>query len=118
MDGQDISSVMRGGVVPADWTKTIIVPVYKGKGRRGECGSYRGISLLSIPRKVHGKVIIERVQQLTEDKISEEQGGFRNGRGCVDQIFSSRMAVEKILAKGKKLYAAFMDLEKAYDRVD
>ncbi len=31
-----------GGVVPADWTKAIIVPVYKGKGRRGDCGSYRG----------------------------------------------------------------------------
>ncbi len=28
------------------------------------------------------------------------------------------MVVEKILAKGKKLYAACMDLEKAYDRVD
>ncbi len=34
----------------------------------------------------------------------------------MDQIFSFRMVVEKILAKGKKLYAAFMDLEKAYDR--
>ncbi len=28
------------------------------------------------------------------------------------------MVVEKVLAKGKKLYATFMDLEKAYDRVD
>ncbi len=26
--------------MPADWTKAIIVPVYKGKGRRGDCGSY------------------------------------------------------------------------------
>ncbi len=26
--------------------------------------------------------------------------------------------VEEYLGKGKKLYAAFMDLEKAYDRVD
>ncbi len=63
------------------------------------------------------EVIIERVHRLTEEKISEEQG-FRKGRGCVDQIFSFRMLVEKILAKGKKLYAAFMDLEKPYDRVD
>ncbi len=47
---------------PADWTKAIIVPVYKGKGRRGECGSIRSISLLSVPGKVYGKVIIERVQ--------------------------------------------------------
>ncbi len=35
----------------------------------------------------------------------------------MDQIFSFRM-VEKILEKMKKIYAAFMDLEKAYDRVD
>ncbi len=66
--------------MPADWTIAIIVPVYKGKGRRGECGSYRGINLLSIPGKVYGKVITERVQRLIEEKISEEQGGFR-GKG-------------------------------------
>ncbi len=66
-----------GREVPTDWTKVIIVPVYKGKGRREECGSYRGISLLSITRKVYEKVIIERVQRLTKEKISKEQGGFR-----------------------------------------
>ncbi len=65
---------------------------------------------MSIPGKVNGKVIIERMQQLTEETIGEEQGGFRKGRGCVDQIFCFRMVVEKMLAKGKKLYAAFMDL--------
>ncbi len=64
------------------------------------------------------EVIIESVQRLAQEKIGEEQGGFRGGRGCVDQIFCFRMVVEKILAKGKKLYAAFMDLEKAYDRVN
>ncbi len=53
----------------------------------------------------------------TEEKINEEQGGFRKGRRCVDQIFSFRMVVENILAKGKN-YAAFMDLEKANDRID
>ncbi len=52
-----ICQVAWEGGVPA-----IIIPVYKGKGRRGECGSYRGISLLSIPAKVYGKAIIERVQ--------------------------------------------------------
>ncbi len=44
---------------------------------------------MSIPGKVYGKVIIERVQRLTDEKISEEQGGFRKGRGCVDQMFPS-----------------------------
>ncbi len=53
-----------------------------------------------------------------EGKEREEKGRKRKGRGCVDQIFSFTMVVEKILEKRKKLYAAFMDLEKAYDRVD
>ncbi len=80
-------------------------------------GQERGVwELLSIPGKVYGKVIIERVQRLTEEKISEGQGGFRKGRRYVDQIFSFRMVVEKILAKGKKIYAAILDLEKAYDK--
>ncbi len=34
------------------------------------------------------------------------------------QIFSFRMVVGKNIRKRNKLYAAFMDLEKAYDRVD
>ncbi len=43
-----ICKVAWKGGVPADWTKAIIVLAYKGKGRRGVCWSYRGISLLSI----------------------------------------------------------------------
>ncbi len=86
----------------ANWTKAIIVPVYKGKGRRGDCGSYRDISLLSVPGKVYGKAITERVQRLTEEKIGEEQGEFRKGRGCVDQIFSLRMVVEKNIREKEK----------------
>ncbi len=47
--------------------------------------------------------------QITGSRVSEEQGGFRKGRGCVDQIFSLRMTVEKMLMKGKKVYEAFID---------
>lgn len=39
------------------------------------------------------------------------------GRGCVDQTFTVKLLAEKYIEK-KKLYAASMDLEKAYDRVD
>ncbi len=49
--------------------------------------------------------------EVTKGKVSEEQGGFRKGRGCVDQILSMKGLVEEYLGKDKKLYAAFMDLE-------
>ena len=32
-------------VVPNAWVKVISVGIYKGKGSKEECGSYRGISL-------------------------------------------------------------------------
>ena len=50
--------------------------------------------------------------------MEEEQSGFREGRGCADQIFTVRCLSEKYLEKHKDVYVAFMDLEKAYDRVD
>ena len=47
--------------------------------------------------------------------IAEVQGGFRRGRRCTDQIFIVRQICEKYLGKGKDVYFAFLDLEKAYD---
>ncbi len=92
--------------------------MFKGKGSRSECSSYRGISLLRVPGKVYGRILIERLMEVTEGKVNEEQGGFRKGRGCVDWIFTMKRLVEEYLGKDKKLYAAFMDLEKTCDSVD
>ncbi len=106
------------GEVPDDWKKPIIIPLYKGKGSRSECSSYRGISLLSVPGKVYGRILTERLTEVTEGKVSEEQRGLGKGRGCVDQIFAMKRLVEEYLGKDKKLYVAFMGLEKANDRVN
>ncbi len=98
------------GEVPDDWKKAIVVPLCKGKDSRSECSSYRGISLLSVPVKVYGRILTERLMEVTEGKVSEKQGGFRKGRGCIDQIFAMKRLVEEYLGKDKKLYAAYIDL--------
>ncbi len=62
----------------------------------------------------------------SEYEILNETDGSNRGKSkrrsgvfqCVDQIFAMKRLVEGYLGKGKKLYASFMDLEKAYDRVD
>src|SRR5678816_4733604 len=36
------------GIVPRDCRRAVIVPLYKGKGEKGNCMNYRGISLLSV----------------------------------------------------------------------
>ena len=49
--------------------------------------------------------------------IDDLQFGFVPGRGTADEIFVIRQLQEKYLAANKRLYMAFVDLEKAFDRV-
>ena len=58
------------------------------------------------------------MRTITEGKVLEEQGAFRRGRSCVDQLFTVRQLGEKIIEKNKRMLMVCMDLEKAYDRVD
>ena len=49
--------------------------------------------------------------------IDNIQIGFMRGKGTTDAIFIMRQVQEKHQANKKKLYYAFADLEKAFDRV-
>ena len=102
---------MSSGRVPSERKMGCIVPLYKGKGDPLECRNSRGISLLSVPGKVYGKILIKRVIENSEGQVGEEQCGFRKGRGCADQVFVLRQVCEKMKEKGKQVWIAFMDLE-------
>ena len=84
------------GVVPMDWRGACIVPLYKEKGDKCECSNSRGFNLLSVVGKLFGRVLIKRVRAGTECVIGEEQCGFRQGRGCMDQLFTVRQVCESI----------------------
>ena len=42
---------------------------------------------------------LSRVHRVTGGLIDDEQGSFREGRGCVDQIFTLRQIGEKARKK-------------------
>ena len=52
--------------VPENWRPECIAALYRGKKEKKERTSHRGISLLSIPEEVYGRVIIERVMASTK----------------------------------------------------
>ncbi len=64
------------------------MPLYKGKGNREECDNYRSINLLSVPGKIYGRILNERMMKITDKSAGDEQGGTRKGRRCIDQIFA------------------------------
>ena len=63
-------------------------------------------------------ILVDRVHRVTGGLIECEQGGFRAGRGCVDQIFALKQIGEKSREKKRRVYVGFIDLEKAYDMVN
>ena len=94
------------------------VVLYLDKGERTESSNFRGISLSREVGKIYAGILVHRVCKVTEGLIYDEQGGFRAERGCVNQIFTLKQIGEKVQEKKHRVYVDFMDLEKAYDRVN
>ena len=104
------------GKTPKDRQTGMIIPKYK-KGDREECSNYRGISLLNIPGKVHAKCLEKKCREIVESELKDGQCGFRPGRSTTEQIFTLRQIFKKFWEFAKDVFACFVDLEKAFDRV-
>ena len=110
-----INIVIRDHLVPDDWNRSFIISLYKGKGDAFDRGNFRGLKLLEVLQKV-----LERVLEVTirsQISIDEMQFGFMPGRGTTDAIFILRQLQEKYIGKHKDIFFAFVDLEKAFDRI-
>ena len=65
--------------------------------------------------KVLYRIVDRPIRQLVS--IDDSQFGFVPGRGTTDAIFVEKQLQEKYLAANKRLYMAFVDLEKSFDGV-
>ena len=101
--------------MPDEWRKSMLVPLYKGKGDIKKCENYWGIKLMSHTIKLWERIIEARIRK--EVTITEQQFGFIPGRSTTDAIFCLRMLLEKWTERQKAVHCVFINLEKAYDRV-
>ena len=108
------------GQFPHKWTQAIIVPLFK-KGDTNQPGNYRGISLLCIISKLFTAILNKRLYNWAEqnEKISEEQAGFRKNYSTIDHIYTLHSMIDNCLygRKRSKIYIAFIDFQKAFDTV-
>ena len=100
---------------PSQWSESITIPLYKGKGDALECSKYRGLRLLEHGMKINEKVLVNRLTPLIQ--IKNSQFGCTAGKSTTDAIFIMRSLQEKYLQKNKQLFHIFVDLEKAFDRI-
>ena len=109
------AAIICDGKVPSDWEQSFIVCLYKGKGDALERGIYSDLKLTEQVMKVLERIVDGLIRQLVS--IDDSQFGFVPGRGTSDAIFVVRQLQENYLAANKRLYMAFINLEKAFDRV-
>ena len=108
------------GISPLVWASSIIKPILKPGGNFIDPSCYRGISLKSCVTKLLCHIMNSRLCDYLESNqlLSEEQNGFRSGRGCADHIFSLHSIVQCRKTLGKDTYAVFIDFRKAFDSVN
>ena len=63
------------------------------------------------------RVFLRRLEAKAEELLAEEQAGFRPGLSTVQQIFNSRVIIEKHLQHQREVFHNFIDFKKAFDRV-
>ena len=80
-----------------------------------ERGNYCGLKLTEQVMKVLERIVDDLIRQVVS--IDDSKFDFVPGRGTIDAIFVVRQLPKKYLPANKRLYMAFVDLEKAFDRV-
>ena len=106
--------------IPTDWVLGIIRPIYKNKGCKGDPNNYRGITILSCLGKLFTSILSNRINVFVEEsgKLGKEQAGFRKKFSTMDHLFTMYGVIDILLSQRKRLYCAFLDFEKAFDKVD
>ena len=111
--------IFESGEIPTEWLNGLIVPIYKNKGEKTDPGNYRGITLLSCSAKFFTAVLNERLRQFSDicNILLKNQAGFRPDHSTTDHIFVLKTLSDLIRHRKRKLFCAFVDYEKAFDKV-
>ena len=100
-------------MIPEEWGQARVKSLFK-KDKLDNCSNYRGTSLLNSGYKIYAKIIAQRLKTIS----LEEQNGFSIGRSCNDNEFIIQQIIEKRREFNLEIHKAFLDPEKAFERVD
>ena len=67
---------------------------------------------------MYAEILNNRIRDIVEEKILEEQGAVRKKRSCTNQHFTVRLLSKTTVAKNERMTMECVDLEIAYDNVN
>jgi exonuclease III len=112
-----VENTKYGLTMPERNARGYIALMYK-KGDPYELKNYRPLSLINVQYKLLTKIIHERLIEPFQACIGPHQSGFMPGRSIFDNIKEVQCMIDVAKQRKEPLFIAFLDQEKAYDRVD
>ena len=93
--------------------------VHKG-GSKKEVSNYRPIAIINVICKLFMMLIRDSINGWVEESgmLGDVQVFFRRGRRTDDNLFMLEGMIEMAKVRKECLYVAFIDMEKAYDRIN
>ena len=111
---------MSKGCYPDQLKIAHVIPIYKKKGKKDDCSSYRPISLLGNINRLFEKLIYKRLYNFFNkfDILNFNQYGFRKKHSTAMAIYDILESKLSNCDKNKFSCAVYLDLSKAFDTVD
>jgi hypothetical protein len=106
------------GLVPDDWKKANIVPVFK-KGEKHMASNYRPVSLTSIACKLLEHIVHSSIMDHFDrhQVLCDEQHGFRVKQSCESQLLITIDDIARNMEEGDQTDIILLDFAKAFDKV-
>ena len=111
--------ILSSTIYPSAWRQNILTPLHKS-GPLADPSNFRGIAVCSCLGKLFNKLLHKRLERKCERErlICPGQGSGRKGSRTSDHLMIIRFLIDKYCnVGGKKLFACFFDLRKAFDTV-
>ena len=111
------SSFIEHSYLPPHMTSGEIRPIIKNKfSNKNDSSNFRPIMISSVVLKVFEYCLLAGLRNCLS--ISPRQFGYREGTSTLDAVFCLKETILSYTKKGSHVFACFLDLSKAFDRVN
>ena len=113
-----LNGAFQSGTLPAAVKSCLITPVFK-KGDESDTSNYRPIAVGEPLCRLYAAILDSRIVNWAETNGLRApcQAGFRPRLSTEHQLFALRHFIDRSKSQKQPLFAAFVDLKKAYDSV-
>jgi Reverse transcriptase (RNA-dependent DNA polymerase). len=89
---------MRSGLFLDKWKTALVVPIFKS-GEKNNIQNYRPISIISIIQKIYEKLTYDKIKNILNPLIIDNQFGFMKHRSTLTNLVSFSQFIAESLER-------------------